>query len=111
MESSNSKWEELLLKVSKKFNILADFEFLLFLIGIQEKGTGYIKYSKEEKMDLINLARCVLFESRGFYKQDGIDEEGWPKFKIIKELKDYTPSEREKILKEEMINYLSDKLE
>ena len=110
MDNKDNGWEELLLKVSKKFNVLADFDFLLFLIGIQERGTGYMKYSKEEKMDLINLARCVLFELKGFYKRSGNDDAGWPTFDVINEIKDIPPSERESILKDAMMNYLSDKL-
>ena len=110
MDNNENTWDELLLKVSKQFNILADFDFLLFLIGIQEKGVGYQKFSKEEKMDLINLARCVLFEKMGFYKREGDDEAGWPTFSIINDIKDIAPSERESILKDAMIKYLSEKL-
>ena len=110
MDNKDNSWEELLLKVSKKFNVLADFDFLLFLIGIQERGTGYIKYSKDEKMDLINLARCVLFELKGFYKCTGNDDAGWPAFAVVNEIKDIPPSARERILKEAMMEYLSEKL-
>ncbi|MGQ1787307.1 hypothetical protein ACT29I_19360 [Saccharicrinis sp. GN24d3] len=110
MDHKDNVWEELLLKVSKRFNVLADFDFLLFLIGIQERGTGYIKYSKEEKMDLINLARCVLFEHKGFYKREGLDEGGWPSFTVVNVIDDIPPSERESILKEAMIEYLGEKL-
>ncbi|SMO82703.1 hypothetical protein SAMN06265379_1092 [Saccharicrinis carchari] len=110
MEYKDESWEEMLLKVSKKFKVLADFDFLLFLIGIQERGTGYIKYSKEEKMDLINLGRCVLFRHKGFYASNGTDEEGWPTFTVLKQLEELAPSERERILKQAMIEYFDDKL-
>ncbi len=110
MENKDNRWEELLLKVSKQFNVLADFDFLLFLVGIQEKGSGFIKYSKEEKMDLINLARCILFEKTGYYKKEGEDEAGWPEFAVVKDVKKLLPSEREAILKEAMMSYLEDKL-
>ena len=110
MEMNDNSWEELLLRVSKRFNVLADFDFLLFLIGIQERGLGYQKYSKEEKMDLINLARCTLFEQKNFYKREGEDEAGWPTFLVVNEVKDFPPSKREEILKEAMIEYFSDKL-
>ncbi|MCW3805092.1 hypothetical protein [Plebeiibacterium marinum] len=108
--SSSENWEELLLRVSKKFKVLADFDFVLFLIGIQERGLGYKKYSKEEKMDLINLARCKMFEKAGFYTEAGKDEEGWPRFEVVKTLEDMLPSEREKVLKQEMINYLDENI-
>jgi len=103
-------WEELILKISKRFNVLADFDFLLFLIGIQERGLGYQKYSKEEKMDMINLARCVLFAQKGYYKQIDNDEEGWPQFEVIKNVEEMAPSEREAILKEAMLIYFEENL-
>ncbi len=108
--SDTNNWEELLLKVSKKFKVLADFDFLLFLIGIQELGKGYMKYSKEEKMDMINLARCKMFEQKGYYKQSGVDEEGWPHFEVLKSVEDVMPSKREAILKEAMISYFEERL-
>ncbi len=106
----NISWEELLLKMSKKFNVLADFDFMLFIIGIQERGLGFKKYSKEDKMDMINLARCVLFTQEGFYKPVGRDEENWPQFEVVKSLDEKLPSERESILKNAMIDYFKDKL-
>lgn len=110
MSDKNNEWEELLIKVSKRFNILADFDFLLFTIGIQEHGKGFQKYEKQEKMDMINLARCVLFEQCGYYKQNGTDEEGWPTFEVLKPVDKLLPSEREAMLKQAMITYLNDKL-
>lgn len=110
MDRKEDSWEEMLLKVSKKFKVMADFDFLLFLIGIQERGTGYIQYSKQEKMDLINLGRCVLFQQQGFYASDGLDEEGWPTFTIVNEIKDIPPSDREGILKKAMIAYFAEQL-
>ncbi len=108
--SESNNWEELLLKVSKRFKVLADFDFLLFLIGIQELGKGYKSYSKEEKMDMINLARCKMFEQKGYYKQLGSDDEGWPKFEVIKNMEEIMPSKREAILKEAMISYFNENL-
>ncbi len=106
----NMSWEELLLKVSKKFKVLADFDFLLFIIGIQERGTGYIKYSKDEKMDLINLARCVLFEQKGFCTKSGMDDSGWPQFEALPVLTEMLPSAREAMLKDAMITYFNNNL-
>ena len=109
-KTDNNTWDELLLKVGKQFNVLADFSFLLFLVGIQERGKGYISYSKEEKTDLINMARCVLFERAGYYKQSGNDEEGWPTFDVIQSLEDKLPSEREDILKATIVDYYNEQL-
>ncbi len=106
----SNNWEELLLKVSKRFKVLADFDFLLFLIGIQELGRGYTQYSKEEKMDMINLARCKMFEQKGYYKQTGTDSEGWPQFEVLENMEDVLPSKREELLKDAMISYFNENL-
>ena len=41
-------------------------ETLLFLIGIQELGSGKQKYSKDDKVNLIHIAVCRLLEPFGF---------------------------------------------
>lgn len=37
-------------------------ETILFLIGIQELGSGQQKYSKDDKLNLIHIAVCRLLE-------------------------------------------------
>ena len=43
-------------------------ETILFLIGIQELGSGQQKYSKDDKLNLIHIAVCRLLEPYGYYK-------------------------------------------
>ena len=43
-------------------------ETLLFLIGIQELGSGQQKYSKDDKINLLHIAVCRLLEPFGFYQ-------------------------------------------
>lgn len=42
MEQNNTynenRWEELVLKVSKQFKVTADFDFMLFIIGLNERA-------------------------------------------------------------------------
>ena len=59
-------WNKLILKVSKHFKVNAEFEFILFVLGIQEMGWGFREYSKTEKMDLIIVARCRILVRQGF---------------------------------------------
>jgi hypothetical protein len=41
-------------------------ETLMFLIGIQELGSGQQKYSKDDKINLLHIAVCRLLEPFGF---------------------------------------------
>jgi hypothetical protein len=90
-------------KLYSKYGIDDDINHILFMIGINERGEGYQeRYSKEEKMDLIRLAKGTLLEKDGFYLKDGISEDGWPEFK---KLKDIDPAKENDILRELIIDY------
>ena len=101
----NEEWEEFLLKASKHFKVMANYEFLLFVTGIQELGQGYKTYSKQEKMDLIALAQCKLLSMKGFMKEDGQDDEGWPKYIKLKNIEDLSPSQKENLVRKALIEY------
>ena len=107
---NEENWDRLVLELSKRFKVTADFDFILFLIGIQELGQGMRSYSRQEKMDLINLGKCTLLCREGYLKPDGIDIEGWPKFKEIKTLKNLTPSLINYMLKKSAFEYLKQQL-
>ncbi len=98
-------WDETVLNVSKHFKVTADFDFMLFVIGVQEKGSGMGQYSREEKWDLINLGKCTMFTLLGYLENIGADEDGWPKFKEIKKIKGFSPSYQKRLLKTAMIKY------
>jgi hypothetical protein len=50
-------------------------------VGIRERGQAFQQYSKEEKMNLINLGSCTLYQEMGLVEKTGTDEEGWPLFR------------------------------
>ncbi len=104
---SEEQWDELVLKISKHFKVTADFDFMLFIIGIQERGTGFRPYPRNEKNDLINLGKCNLFELLGYIKRSGNDDEGWPKFDVIKNVSTITPGMQKQLLKKAMHQYFS----
>jgi hypothetical protein len=106
----NEQWETFLLKASKAFNVMANYEFLLFIIGIQELGQGYKAYSKQEKMDLINLALSKLMTLNGMMVETGRDNEGWPTFEVVGDKKELLPSELDKVLKISMMAYFEKEL-
>ncbi|XOV92582.1 MAG: hypothetical protein ACFHWX_20545 [Bacteroidota bacterium] len=95
-------------KISKKPK---DLNAILFLIGVQELGRGVVNFSKEEKQDLIHIAICKVLSYSGFYELEGIDEEGWPHWKLLKELPHFDLLEQEKLLKMHIIEYFEDELE
>lgn len=100
-------WDELVLRLSKQFKVTADYEFMLFIMGIQELGQGFRGYSRTEKMDLINLARCRILATHGYVKETGVDGQGWPIFEKIKDLKSMMPSYQTQLVKKGIIEYFN----
>ena len=45
-QTFTDQWETFLLKAGQYFNVMANYEFLLFIIGIQESGKGFGNFSK-----------------------------------------------------------------
>jgi hypothetical protein len=111
MEYNEENWDLLVLEISKRFKVTADFDFMLFLIGVQELGQGMRPYERQEKMDLINLGKCTLLSEEGYLKPNGHDEEGWPLFKEVKALKYLTPSLFNHVLKQAAFKYLKTQLQ
>lgn len=105
----NQKWEELRKVIAESFDMeLPDLKVILFLIGVQELGHGPKKFSKREKEELMHIATCRLFSSMGFYELEGADADGWPHWKLIKPIPNYTLLEQELIIKSLIIDYFQD---
>lgn len=83
----------------------ADLNAVLFLIGVQELGKGAENFSKEEKQDLMHLGICKVLSLDGYYELEGLDEEGWPHWKLIKKLPHFDLLEQEKLLKLNVLEY------
>ena len=104
--SSEVAWQKLLdhleTTVGKR---PGDLNGVLFLIGVQELGQGVRNFTKEEKQDLMHIAICKILSYSGFYVLEGLDEEGWPHWKLIKKLPHFDLLEQEKLLKSHVIDY------
>ncbi|MGJ3233394.1 hypothetical protein [Marivirga sp.] len=87
-----------------------DMNAILFLIGVQELGKGPHNFSKEEKQDLMHIAICKVLSLSGFYELEGIDENGWPHWKVIKKLPHFDLLEQEKLLKMHVIEYFEQEI-
>ena len=99
------RWLKLRIKLKERFGIKPDMDGILFLIGIQELGSGKQNFSKEEKQDLMHIAVCTVLLPSGYYVSEGHDEEGWPHFKQLKPLPELFMVEQENFLKDHVLLY------
>ena len=60
------KWRDTTEKIAKNFDSSIDLQSILFLIGIQELNLGYQKLSKDQKLDVIHIGICSVFEPYGY---------------------------------------------
>ncbi|WP_299501048.1 hypothetical protein [Mucilaginibacter sp.] len=105
----NKKWSELQIRIAEDFDSeKPDVKVMLFLIGVQELGQGPRKFSKRQKEELMHIANCKLFSLMGFYELEGLDQDGWPHWKLVKTIPNYTLLEQEMTLKTLIINYFEE---
>ena len=83
------RWLKLRIQLKETYGIKPDMDGVLFLIGVQELGTGKQVYTKEQKQDLMHIAVCTVLLPSGYYIMEGFDEEGWPHFKQLKALPEF----------------------
>lgn len=106
------RWNELLNRLETLMQKKpGDLNGVLFLIGVQELGKGVQNFSKEEKQDLMHLGICKVLSLSGYYELQGIDQEGWPHWKLIKKLPHFDLLEQEKLLKMHIIEYFESEIE
>ena len=86
-----------------------DVNAILFLIGVQEIGSGIKNYTKEQKQDLIHIATCTVLCIDNYYVREGNDDDGWPHFKVLKKLPHGKIGEQELFLRGEIVKYFQQK--
>lgn len=105
----NQKWSALQERIAEQFdNEKPDIKVVLFLIGVQELGQGPRKFSKRQKEELMHIATCRLLSSMGFYELEGLDQDGWPHWKPVKTIPNYTLLEQEMMIKSLIIDYFEE---
>ena len=103
---TNAKWTVLQERISKDFDTdIPDLKVMLFLIGVQELGKGPRKFSKRQKEELMHIANCRLFSEMGFYELEGLDQDGWPHWNLVKPIPAYTMLEQEMVMKSLIVTY------
>ena len=100
-----SELDSLIGQLSKRFGEELEMKGVLFLIGVQELGKGFRKYSKDEKIDIIHIAVCTLLEGYGYYEFIGRDEEGWPHWKSTEKLPFLKPGEQDRLIRLAVLEY------
>lgn len=99
-------WHALMQEIERMLGqIPKDLNGVLFLIGVQELGKGHKLFTKEEKQDLMHIAICKVLSLSGYYTLEGLDEDGWPHWKLIKKLPRFDLLEQEKLLKMHVMEY------
>ncbi len=106
----NELWQEVERFFEQKFDTEKNvpIETVLFLIGIQELGSGKQSYSKEDKLNLIHIAVCRLLEPFGFYKFSHYDNDGYPHFEELAPLPELKPNEQTLLMKKAVVQYFID---
>ena len=87
-----------------------DLNAVLFLIGVQELGRGQANFSKEEKQDLMHIAICKVLSYSGYYELEGMDQDGWPHWKMLKKLPRFDLLEQEQFLKVGVLDYFENEM-
>ncbi|HWZ36475.1 MAG TPA: hypothetical protein VNW51_09960 [Mucilaginibacter sp.] len=107
----NKKWSELQERIALDFDSeKPDVKVMLFLIGVQELGQGPRKFSKRQKEELMHIATCKLMSMIGFYELEGQDQDGWPHWKLVKIIPNYTLLEQELLIKSLIVNYFEEEV-
>lgn len=105
----NRKWTELQETTAKRFEMeRPDIKVMLFLIGVQELGKGPMQFTKRQKEELMHIATCRLFSAMGFYELEGVDQDGWPHWRLVKPIPNYTLLEQEMLFKSLIIDYFEE---
>src|SRR5262245_57950196 len=98
-------WHSLLGEIEKMLGQKPkDLNGVLFLIGVQELGKGHQHFTKEQKQDLMHIAICKVLSYAGYYILEGLDQDGWPHWTLVKKLPHFDLLEQEKLLKAQVLD-------
>jgi hypothetical protein len=99
------RFQKLKAHLEKEYGEGMDVQAILFLIGVDEFGSGYRVFSKQEKTDLLHVAICTLLEPMGYYRFLNRDAENWPHFELVKPLPPLEDRDQQHLMKEAILDY------
>ena len=104
-ETITSRWSALVERLNKQFDADLDLNGILFLIGVQELGKGFVELSKDQKMDVMHIATCRILSPEGYYEFESIDADGWPHYIPKKTLPRLSPGQQNAFMKKAILAY------
>ena len=107
-EVFEAEWKTVVARIEHQFGEDIDLQGILFLVGVQELGQGFRKFSKDEKLNVMHVAICTLLSNYGYYEFEGNDEEGWPHWKATERLPSLKPGQQMRLMKEALIGYFKE---
>ena len=109
-KSESQLWEEVEAFFVKTFDTEKNpqIDTILFLIGVQDLGSGQQKYTKDDKLNILHIAVCRLLEPFGYYKFKEYDDDGYPHFDEVTPLPDLKANEQQILMKKAIIQYFID---
>ncbi|HQV77211.1 MAG TPA: hypothetical protein PLJ42_09775 [Chitinophagales bacterium] len=101
-------WQNVLAKLENQFGKKPDLQTITFLVGHRELGKNVVKFSKEQKQDLIHVGVCALLSRADYYIFLANDEDGWPHYEYNRNKPKLNAKQQEQILKKTIIEYFNE---
>ena len=103
----DEKYTQLVKKLSEQFadGDTLNIDAILYLIGVQEFGKGIQQFSKDDKLNLMHIAICKIFEPFEHYKFTHRDEDDWPHYEVISQLPTMDVEQQKEKMKEAVVLY------
>lgn len=98
-------WNDVLSVLEQRFGKKPDIQTIAFLVGHRELGKHQVKFSKEQKQDLIHVGICTLLSRADYYVYLAHDADGWPHFEYNRHLPKLNADQQESLLKKMIIEY------
>lgn len=109
-ENNRAQWQKVQKFVAEKFldGEIPDVDAVLFLIGVRELGSPHRRFKKDEKIELLHIAICRVLMPYGYYELTGLDEEGWPHYRLKEKLPALKAGEQSVLIKEAINRYFQE---
>ena len=101
------RWQRLSVWLQERFGKEPDLDGVLFLIGVQETGSGYQPdLDKRSKERLVVEGTYCAFETLGFYKRVGMEADGHGIWESLERLPTgLSAKEQETVLRLAVVSY------
>jgi hypothetical protein len=102
------RWSALSAIIADRFGKKPDVEAMLFLIGVRELGAMPDDFTKEQKVDLMNVGLCAILAPGGYFKVSHQDQDGWPHWEQLQPLPHVDIFSQEVFLKSYIVDYFAE---